>query len=76
MRVDDALDDRQTQAGAAAAARSRAIDDVKALEDMRQIAVRNAFAGVAHAQDGIAVARVELDPYAAAAAACGAARCR
>ena len=66
MRVNDALDDRQTQAGAAAAARSRSVDDVKALEDVRQISVGYSFAGVAHAQHRIAVARVELDPNAAA----------
>ena len=53
--------------GATAAARPRAIDDVKTLEDMRKVAVRDAFAGIAHAQDRIAVARVDLDANAPAA---------
>ena len=67
VRIDDALDDCKSQPGAAAAARARPIDDVETLEDMRQIAIRNSFARVAHAQDRIAVARIQLDPNATAA---------
>ncbi len=66
VRVDDSLDDRQAQAGAAAAARSRSIDHVKPLEDMRKVAIGDAIARIAHAEDRIAVARVELDSNAAA----------
>ena len=61
MSVDDSLDDGQPQTRAAGTAVSRPVHDVKTLEDMRKVSIRNPVPGVAHAQYRIAIARIDLD---------------
>ena len=65
MRVDDSLNDRQPQPRAAALAPARPVDHVEPLENSRNVAVRNTFAVIPHADDGVAVARVDFDLHAA-----------
>ena len=55
MPLDDMLDDRQAQPGAAGIAAARGIDPIEALGQARQMFWRDAFAGVAHRQQCPAV---------------------
>src|SRR5207302_6094103 len=48
VRIDDPLSDRQAETGPAALARASLVRAVEALEDVRQIATRDPFAGIGH----------------------------
>ena len=48
VAVDDVLDDREAEPGAAHLARARGVDPVKALGQPRQVLARDAVAAVAH----------------------------
>src|SRR5690606_8688552 len=62
VQVQDVLDDRQAQTGAAGFARAAGRDPVEALGDPRQVRLRDAVAAVAHRQRRAAVfAAHELD---------------
>src|SRR5439155_21806479 len=64
--LDELLDDRQPDPGAAASAVARLVDAVEALEHVRQVRCRNLLAGVRDADRCDAVAAFGGDRHAAA----------
>src|SRR4029077_8643403 len=74
MAVDDVLDEREPQAGAAFGAAVAYVDAIEAFGEPRQVLGRNAGAVVAHHDDGLArpfrrvgALQSDVDPLAAAA---------